>query len=258
MPPPTPVILVPPSEGKAEGGDGPPVDWAGGAFGALADLRLQVRDAVRKALRDGGGEKLLGVRGAHLQRALAEWDAIDSSPTTPAARRYAGVVWGGLDLPSLAAPARRRAMARIVVPSGLWGLVAAGDPLPPYRLKMGARVPGIGLLAPWWRPVVTPALAERARRGCVIDLLPQEHRQAIDASALRPGCLVRVHIVEDGPGGRASVGHAGKQVKGRLARAIVEHDARTADDVAGVRAEGLELLSVDPGEVVEVTFLRNA
>lgn len=258
MPPPVPVILLPPSEGKAGGGDGPPVDWGGGAFGALADQRLQVRNAVRRALRADSGEKLLGVRGAHLQRALAQWHDIDSAGTVDAAHRYAGVVWGGLDLPSLPAPARRRAMARIVVPSGLWGLVAAGDAIPPYRLKMAARVEGLGALAAWWRPAVSGALAERARRGCVIDLLPQEHRQAIDVTALRPGRLVRVHIVEDGPGGRASVGHAGKQVKGRLARAIVQHDARTADDVAAVRADGLELLSVDRGDVVEVTFLRSA
>lgn len=258
MPPPLPVILLPPSEGKCEGGDGPAVDWAGGAFGHLAAQRVQVRDAVRRALRAGGGEKLLGVRGAHLERALREWHDIGSAGTLPAADRYSGVVWGGLDLPSLPAPARRRAMARIVVPSGLWGLVAARDSIPPYRLKMAARVDGLGLLAAWWRPAVSQALAERARRACVIDLLPQEHRQAIDAAALPTGRLVRVHIVEDGPGGRASVGHAGKHVKGLLARAIVEHDARTADDVAAVRVEGLELLSVDRGDLVEVTFRRNA
>ena len=258
MPPPAPVILLPPSEGKAEGGDAPPVDWAGGAFGVLADHRLRVRDSVRRVLRAGGGEKLLGVRGAHLQRALAEWDAIDSAGTAPAAHRYSGVVWGGLDLASLPSPGRRRGIARIVVPSGLWGLVSAGDAIPPYRLKMSARLEDLGLLSAWWRPVVSQALAARARRACVIDLLPKEHRQAIDPSVLRPGALVRVHIVEDGPGGRASVGHAGKHVKGLLARAIVEHDARTADDVAAVRVDGLEVLAVERGDVVEVTFRRNA
>lgn len=252
------MILLPPSEGKARGGDGPPVDWAGGAFGELATQRMHVRDAVRRAVRAGGAEKLFGVRGAHLERALRDWHDIDSAGTAPAARRYAGVVWDGLDLPSLPAPARRRAMARIVVPSGAWGLVAAGDAIPPYRLKMGARLQGVGLLAAWWRPAVSQALATPARRGHVIDLLPQEHRQAIDAAALPQGRLVRVHIVEEGPGGRASVGHAGKHVKGVLARAIVEHDARTADDVAAVRVKGLDLLSVDRGDLAEVTFLRNA
>ena len=255
---PTPVLLVPPSEGKHEGGDGPPTDWAAGAFGHLAGERMAVRDAVRRVLRAGGGEKLLGVRGAHLERALGEWRHLDTAPTTPAALRYSGVVWDGLDLAALPAPARRRAMSRIVVTSGLWGLVAATDQIPAYRLKMGARVGDLGQLAAWWRPVVSRALAARAGRGAVIDLLPQEHRASIDAAALAPGRLVRVEVVEDAAGGRRSVGHAGKHVKGRLARAIVEHDARTAADLAGLEVDGLSLLSVERGDITQVTFLRHA
>ncbi len=255
---PTPVLLIPPSEGKAEGGDGPPVDWAGGVFGALAAQRRAVRDAVIAALGTGAPEKLLGVRGAHLDRALQEWGAIDSAPTARAVDRYAGVVWGGLDLPTLPSPARRRALGRIVVPSGLWGLVAATDGIPPYRLKMGARLAGLGQLATWWRPEVSRALAVRAGRGCVIDLLPQEHRQAIDPSALRPGSMVRVEIVEDGPAGRRSVGHAGKAIKGALARAILEQDARTAPEIASLDAPGLSLAAVEQGDIVVVTFRRHA
>lgn len=259
MPPAAPVILLPPSEGKTEGGNGSAVQWDAGAFGGLADARVQVRDAVRRALRSRAArERLLGVRGAHLQRALDEWHDIDDAPTMPAAERYAGVVWGGLDLPSLPAATRRRAMARIVVPSGLWGLVAAGDDIPAYRLKMGARLGRLGLLSSWWRPAVSQALAARAGRAVVIDLLPQEHAAAIDPAMLRTGALVRVEIVEDGPGGRRSVGHAGKQVKGRLARAIVEADARSADDVAMMVVEGLSLQSVERGERPVVTFRRDA
>lgn len=258
MAPATPVLLLPPSEGKAPGGDGDAVDWAAGAFGHLSAQRMAVRDAVHRALRAGGGAKLLGVRGPHLGRALDEWRRIDDAPTAPVAARYSGVVWDALDLPTLPAAARRRAMSRIVVPSGLWGLVGAADPIPAYRLKMAARVDGLGPLAAWWRPAVSPALAARAGRGAVIDLLPLEHRAAIDPAALPAGRLVRVDIVDDGPAGRRAVGHAGKHVKGRLARAIVEHDARTADDVAAVTVEGLSLASVEHGDITQVIFVRRA
>ena len=149
----TPLILLPPSEGKAAGGDGPPVDWRGGRFSVLGDARREVRDAVRHHLsRPDTAGRLLGVRGAHLERALAEWGHLDDAPTMPAAGRYTGVVWGALGLQSLPPGIRRRALSRIVVPSGLWGLVGASDAIPAYRLKMGARVPPLGLLAAWWRP----------------------------------------------------------------------------------------------------------
>ena len=146
----------------------------------------------------------------------------------------------------------------MVVPSGLWGLVGAGDAIPAYRLKMGARVGSLGLLSRWWQPRVSPALAVRAGRGAVIDLLPQEHAAAIDPSALRRGALVRVEIVVDGPAGRRSVGHAGKAVKGRLARAILEADARTADGVAELRVDGLTAPVIDRGDITTITFGRLA
>ena len=237
------------------GGDGPAVVWDDGRFGpALGIARREVRDAVRRSLRGtSAAGKMLGVSGAHLQRALDEWRDLDDAPTMRAALRYSGVVWGALAVDDMPAAARRRLMARVVVPSGLWGLVGADDVIPAYRLKMGARVPPLGLLSTWWRPLVTEALVARAGRGAVIDLLPQEHAAAIDASALRPGAHVRVDIVDDGPAGRRSVGHAGKSLKGALARAIVMDDARTAADVAALRVQGL-----GPGRVEDdvVVFTR--
>lgn len=254
---PLPVILLPPSEGKAPGGSGDPVDWAAGGFGQLAPMRMQVRDAVRRVVRRrADAQALLGVTGPHLDRALEEWRDIDQAPTLPAADRYSGVVWGALDLASLPAAARRRGMQRIVVPSGLWGLVGAADAIPAYRLKMGARVGALGRLSAWWQPAVSQALASRARRGAVMDLLPNEHAAAIDVAALRPESVVRVEIVDDGPAGRRAVGHAGKSLKGLLARAVLVEDARTAADVADLRVDGLERVAVDAGRVTTVTFAR--
>lgn len=211
-----------------------------GAFGELAHDRVRVRDAVRAMLRSrAAAEKLLGVRGAHLERALAEWAALGAAPTLPAAYRYSGVVWGAVGVNDMPAAARRRLMARVLVPSGLWGVVSAADPIPAYRLKMGARVVPIGLLSAFWQPRVSPLIAARARRGTIIDLLPVEHAAALDLAEFRTGARVRVDIVDDAPGGRRSVGHAGKSLKGALARAIVIEDARTAADVADLRVDGL-------------------
>jgi len=229
-----------------------------GAFPELADDRARVRDAVRAVLRSRvAAEKLLGVRGAHLDRALAEWDGLDTAPTLPAAYRYSGVVWGAVGVDDMPAAARRRLMARVLVPSGLWGVVSAADPIPAYRLKMGARVAPIGLLSAFWKPRVSLVVAARARRGAVIDLLPIEHAAAFDFAHFRPGARVRVDIVDDTPDGQRSVGHSGKSLKGALARAIVIEDARTSADVADLRVEGL-----GPGRLQDdgsiVVFRRRA
>jgi cytoplasmic iron level regulating protein YaaA (DUF328/UPF0246 family) len=232
-----PVILLPPSEGKAPGGVAKP--WTGVLPELDAD-RMAVRDEVRRVIAGGeaAASRLLGVKGRHLAQASEDWEALDDAPTLPASRRYSGVVWSALDPATLDAVTHRRLNARVMVPSGLWGVVAAGDPIPAYRLKMSARLPAIGSLGAFWRPRITPIIDRRAAGGWVIDLLPNEHAAAIDVDALRRSRLVRVELLEAGDG-RRSVGHAGKTLKGLVARAILEADARRPEDIAGLRVLGV-------------------
>jgi cytoplasmic iron level regulating protein YaaA (DUF328/UPF0246 family) len=214
-------ILLPPSEGKAPGGDGP--GWApdDGRFGAaLADHRRQVAEAL--AACGGGDARMLGARGATLERAREANATLVGAPTLPAWRRFTGVVWEHLDVAGLDPAARRRATGGVVVVSALAGLSALADPLPDFRLKLTARPPGLPPLAGWWRPVLTEVLQGRLRGRLVVDLLPNEHAAAVD---LDPGAgrydLVRVRLVR--PDG-TNAGHAGKAAKGLLARALLEAD----------------------------------
>lgn len=254
------IVLLPPSEGKAAGGDGPPWATAPRAFLGLDDARTQVRDAVRAALADepAAASRLLGARGPLLGRALEDWEALDEAPTLPALARYTGVVWRALDPPSLDRAALRRLRARVLVPSGLWGLLAPGDPVPAYRLGMRASVAPLGPLAAWWRPRVTAILDERAAGGWLIDMLPAEHAASLDPAGLTRARLLRVALVEDdGRGGRRAAGHAGKHLKGLLARAVIEADARTPRAVAALEVPGLRCDGAEraPGGAA-VTFWR--
>jgi uncharacterized protein len=218
-------LLLPPSEGKADGGDdAAPFATDSGSFAALA----KERDAVAVALRrvGGGDAKLLGVGGAHLDRARAANSVIRGAPTLPAGARYTGVVWDHLGLASLPPSARSGASDAIVVVSGLLGLVGIDDPTPDYRLKMGATLPKLGKLSTWWRPAITAALAEWGGGRFVVDLLPEEHRAAWRPE---PGSLhgVSVRFVEHAdPSGARVVGHDAKAAKGRLARHLLTSRAQ--------------------------------
>lgn len=213
------VILLPPSEGKAEGGT-PRSRWkpASGAFGtALGARRAEVAAALAAAR--GGSEALLGVGGKHLERARNANRALIGAPTLPAAQRYTGVVWDHLDLEGMTATQRGRAMTRIIVPSGVMGASLAGDPVPDYRLKMGARPAGFGgTMAKWWHDAVSEAINHYARGCVVIDLLPNEHRAAYSPDV----ALISDHVIVDlvTPTGKAG-GHDAKAAKGRLARHLL-------------------------------------
>ena len=207
-------ILLPPSEGKADSG-APHTKWSpdSGVFGgALGDFRADV--AERLAAVKGGDAKLLGVKGAHLERAQLANRALVGSPTLPAWQRYTGVVWDHLGLASLSAAQRNAAIKRIFVPSGLLGMVRADDSVPDYRLKMGARLTPFGLMSTWWRDDLTDAFAQHVKKRVVVDLLPQEHRAALDTASLPT--LIRVDLVSKA--GKVVGGHNAKAAKGLLAR----------------------------------------
>ncbi len=206
------MLLLPPSEGKATGGNRRRAPWTpdAGSFGtALGERRAAIVEAL--AAVHGGDEKLLGVKGDHLARALSANTSLIGAPVLPAWQRYTGVVWDHLDPATLPAAARKQ----IVVVSGLLGLVRGDDPVPDYRLKMGASLPPLGKLSTWWRVALTEQVARLVTQRVVIDLLPQEHRGALTLDGLDG---ISVTLID--PSGKPG-GHFAKAAKGELARALL-------------------------------------
>lgn len=209
MPAPQPVILLPPSEGKAPGGDGPV--WTAGTM-ADASLDAARRQVLRAARAGGASPRRAG--------------------TLPASARYTGVLYQELAWSTLPAAARRRGDRQVRIVSGLWGLVAPSDPIPPYRLKMSASLPVVGRLATWWRPRLAPVVAELSAGTTVWDLLPQEHAAAMDWASATPRQRVTVRF-EDA-GGR-TVTHWNKLLKGSLVRWLLEEQPSVPSELSGFR-----------------------
>ena len=211
------LLLLPPSEGKSEAGNQSHL-WTPrlGAFGAtLETSRKHVVTQLRK--EKGGTQKLLGVSGAHLTRAQSSNMQLVNAPCLPAWQRYTGVVWDHLDLASLTATQRNAFVKRIIVPSGLLGLVRADDQIPDYRLKMGARLAPFGTMSKFWNESITDALIAVIKKKIVVDLLPNEHRAAINWNLLDN--VVRVDLVSHS--GAVVGGHNAKAAKGLLARHLL-------------------------------------
>ena len=207
-------VLVPPSEGKATGGAG---RWTptSGAFGRRLGA---ARGHVATALGDTTlSAAKLGATGALLERATDANAAVATgrAKALPAWQRYTGVVWEHLDLASIEDTAARR---RVLVPSSLLGLVTANDPVPDHRLKFDVSLDGIGRLDRYWRALLTETLRKTTTKAdTIVELLPNEHRAAIDLDAVAR----RRHVVRTTVEGIS--GHDAKAVKGALARHLLVH-----------------------------------
>jgi cytoplasmic iron level regulating protein YaaA (DUF328/UPF0246 family) len=229
-----PLLLLPPSKGKREGGDGPAYGRTLRDGHPLAEARRTVLDALRAtvpSMADSSLRRLAGVARRDLavaRRALVE---LHEAPTSPAARRYTGIVhrnagWSGR-------PEGAGVDVRVVSP--LLGLAAADDPVPWYRLEL-ATLPPLGGLASWWRVRLADHLDDVAAGRRVWDLLPGEHARVWD-----PAVRARLDVIDlrfARPDGRAANAARAKVCKGRLAAAVL---AEPGLDPATMVAE------VDPG-----------
>lgn len=212
-----PFVLLPPSQGKTIGGG------VRSRAGVFDDLLAERRASLTSSLSALSGdrvavERLTNLRGALLERASETLERIvaGDAPVLATWRRYSGVVWVHLD-PATLTPAQRR---RILVPSALYGVTAGEDPIADYRLTFHALVPGCGPLGAFWRESVTDALVQIAGRSPLVDLLPAEHRRAIDVARIAGETRVITVRFQSADGAKA-IGHAAKAVKGVLARRIL-------------------------------------
>ena len=164
------IVLLPPSETKHPGGEGPALELDRLCCPALNPVRSDLIDRLIELAGDRAASRAaLGLSAAQ----DAEIDrnaALRTAPSLPAIHRYTGVLYDALDVASLRGAAAERAYSRLAVGSALFGLLRAGDPIPAYRLSAGSRLPGQPTLAARWRPALDPVLADLAERDLLVDL----------------------------------------------------------------------------------------
>jgi len=220
------LVLLPPSETKALGGDGPPLDLAALTAPELTAVRTEIAEALVKLAADVPASRTaLGLSGRQddeIERNAELW----TSPTLPALRRYTGVLYDALDVGSLTRAQRARAGRRLAVGSALFGLVRADDRVPAYRLSAGAPLPGLPPLRSLWRPVLSPVLA--AAGELVVDLRSGSYA----ALAPVPGAVTLDVLSERPDGTRSVVSHFNKAHKGRVARLLATTTAEPDDPVS--------------------------
>ncbi|GAA2985564.1 peroxide stress protein YaaA [Actinokineospora diospyrosa] len=208
------LVLLPPSETKSDGGDGPALDLAALSFPELTP----VRERVAAALVELAGDLPASLAALDLSERQAdevERNAVlFSAPTRPALERYTGVLYDAMAIKSFTKVERRRAAKRLAVASALFGLVRADDPIPGYRLSGASVIPDLGPLRPLWRAPLEKTLS-------TVDDLVIDLRSGAYANLAPAPTAITVRVVtEDGQGRRKTVSHFNKAYKGRLAAAL--------------------------------------
>lgn len=247
------LILLPPSEGKAFPGDGPPLSLDSLSLPELTPARESVLTALEEVSARPLAEArtVLGLSSRQAE-ALPRNRELRTAATLRAADLYTGVLYDRLRLGELlAGPAAARVDTSVLIFSALWGVLRPSDTVPPYRLSMGVSLPPLGPLGAFWRAHLTETLTAVARGRLVVDC-----RSTAYAAAFRPGPEIAEHTVAvrvlrqtvvDGVPRRSVVSHQAKAVRGAVA-----HSLLTAQETPQTPGE-LAILLADLGYQVELT-----
>ena len=205
-------ILLPPSEGKNDApGDG--------QFAAQHPELLQDTAPVLKHLHKLTAteqQKFYGVKNADKAQAAHVMNlAVAEAPVLAAVERYSGVVYDHIGFDTL--KGGRRARNRVLIISGLFGLVRGTDGLPRYKQPINP------WLTRYWKPINTARLESIAKGKPVLDLLSQTYQKAVDY----PDRIVVEFRVQ---GGKKAAGHFGKAIKGRFVRFLLENNITNKAD----------------------------
>lgn len=233
------ILLLPPSETKNAGGDGPPLDLSS----LVLPEQMPVRDQLCTDLTALCTDEPSAVRA--LKLGPTQFDAlrrnreIRSSGTMSALLRYTGVLYDALDATSLNDTQWDCARDTLLIQSALFGLIGAADLIPDYRLSCDSRL--TPSLKKRWVEVGREIL-ERST-GTIIDLRSEGYAALAPLPSRTNAHGVRV-VTRTGDGQVRALNHFNKQAKGLFVRAVLEAGTplRSTNDLLTWAAdEGYEL-----------------
>lgn len=226
-------ILLPPSETKHPGGDGPPLDLDSLALPSLRPQRAALIEALIALSGDEVSAQRVLKLSARQRGDIAHNRALATAPTMPAVDRYTGVLFDALDAASLGGAARRWLGAHVWIHSAPFGPVGALDGIPAYRLAAGTSLPGVAALRRHWSTATSQAIADVAP-SFVLDLRSEAYGALGPIPSGIASAYVKV-VTDDGEGGTRALNHFNKKAKGQLVRALAE-DRPSITTARGLRA----------------------
>lgn len=249
-------VLLSPADQKQPGGNPFAPDMfdyrTSGTFNYFDDLnpeRRKLIDTLQDVIEEEDEETLgeiLGLEGYELEEAIRVDGEIYDAPLMSALDRYSpGVMYAAMDFANLPTGAQRRLLENGVILSGLFGLLRPDDLIPNYQLGIDTELPGIGSVAEYWRPIVSPILNQSLEGRWVWDLLPEVHRNAwTDEHTYTSRVEVEFEREEDGE--RVPITGEDLDVqRGQFVNFIVRETAEEMEDLREWAEEESDELSFD-------------
>lgn len=115
-------------------------------------------------------------KAKQVQALYRDWSAAPDKQT-PAIDTFVGDIYSGLQVQSWSDADRRYAHQHLVILSGLYGALRAGDGVMPYRLEMGYKLPDGSSLYACWGDAIARSLPDETTH--IMNLSAVEYTKAV-------------------------------------------------------------------------------
>ncbi len=160
----------------------------------------------------------------------------------PALFAFDGDVYTGIDAYSIPVDKIDDIQERLLILSGLYGILKPLDLMQPYRLEMGTQMP-IGThknLYAFWKPKLTKALNGMLKKDeLLINLASNEYFSVLDAKALKVP-IITPEFKDYKDGKLKMISFFAKKARGLMVRYIIDTNAQTLEDLKGFDYEGYQ------------------
>ena len=165
----------------------------------------------------------------------------ESNSGEPAIYTYQGDVFVGLDAPSWSADELEYAESRLVILSGLYGILHPSTRVQPYRLEMGAPLKfGRRNLYKFWGDTLTSyvkTILQKQSDKILLNLASQEYSDALDFSELG-GTIIDVHFREWRNDQWKFISFNSKKARGTMARYVIQNQIENREDLQKFDLDG--------------------
>ena len=228
------LILLPPSETKTTPEKGKPLSLSSLSISGLKSERATVIDALVAlcASQPKKAVTALGITARQLDEVTRNAQLL-KAPTATALEVYTGVLYDAIGLDSLTSAQRARIEETVVIQSALFGIVAAGDRIPAYRLSADSTLPKLGTMSAWWAKRLQSSMEALIGSRPVLDLRSGAYAAMWKPSGDIAGQVVVGKVLLETKGVRKVVSHHNKATKGRLVRELSKKAApKTIEGIA--------------------------
>ena len=251
------LVLLPPSETKRDGGEGPSLDFASLRFAAATSVTATRKRVVSAtaALARHPAECAKVLKLSPKQMFEVERNrTLLTSPTMPAIDRYTGVLFEWLNAATLPYASRQFLGEHTLIQSALLGPIGGLDFIPAYRLSCDSRLPKLegSPLKKVWAASASKAIADRGGDDLVLDLRSEGYADLAPLLAGANAYYLRV-VTRGADGAVRALNHFNKKGKGEFLRALAIDAAvtETIDSLDGLlswaAAVGVTLELGSPG-----------